>query len=255
MATVKNSVATAKQNPMDKKVTFDVNGRSVELSPNIIKRYLVSGGQITDQEAVAFLNLCKFAGLNPWLHEAYCIKFGSDPATMVTGKEAFLKRAEAHPAYDGAKAGVIVEAEDGELIYREGSFTRKEETLVGGWAEVFRKDKNHSMREEVSFDEYAVRKKDGSLNSQWSKKPATMIRKVALVQALRESFPAYFGGMYTSEEVGVEEPAAMDIGTQAEVIPDADGVVAVPNEQEVKPQMGEYVPYTEDDLPYDNSLL
>ena len=247
MATIKNSVATTKQNPMDKKVSFEVNGREVELSPNIIKRYLVSGGQISDQEAVAFLNLCKFAGLNPWLREAYCIKYGNEPATMVTGKEAFLKRAEAHPAYDGAKAGVIVESEEGELIYREGAFVRKEEALVGGWAEVYRKDKAHSMREEVSFDEYAVRKKDGQLNQQWSKKPATMIRKVALVQALRESFPAYFGGMYTSEEVGVAEPEAMTLEAQAEIVePEPANIepVEIPEQQ-----------YTEDDLPFDNSLF
>ena len=42
-----------------------------------------------------------------------------------------------------------------------------------------------------------------TVNSQWSKKPATMIRKVALVQALREAFPEDFGGMYSQEEVGV----------------------------------------------------
>ena len=60
------------------------------------------------------------------------------------------------------------------------------------------------------MDEYAGRKKDGSLNGQWSKKPATMIRKVALVQALRESFPHNIvSGMYTAEEVGQEEPVEM----------------------------------------------
>ena len=33
-----------------------------------------------------------------------------------------------------------------------------------------------------------------------------MIRKVALVQALREAFPTNLGGMYSAEEVGKEEP-------------------------------------------------
>ena len=66
---------------------------------------------------------------------------------------------------------------------------------------------------EVSFDEYAGKKKDGSLNSQWSKKPATMIRKVAAVQALREAFPQSFAGMYVAEEMGTAEPeyAAGDV--------------------------------------------
>ena len=33
-----------------------------------------------------------------------------------------------------------------------------------------------------------------------------MIRKVALVQALREAFPKSFGGMYIAEEQGTVEP-------------------------------------------------
>ena len=62
------------------------------------------------------------------------------------------------------------------------------------------------------FDEYVGKKKDGSLNSQWSKKPATMIRKVAAVQALGEAFPQSFAGMYVAEEMGAEpEYAAGDV--------------------------------------------
>lgn len=69
----------------------------------------------------------------------------------------------------------------------------------------------HAYEAEVSFDEYAGRKKDGSLNAQWSKKPSTMIRKVALVQALREAFPSAFGGMYTAEEKGFAEDVAGEV--------------------------------------------
>lgn len=41
--------------------------------------------------------------------------------------------------------------------------------------------------------------------SLWNEKPSTMIRKVALVQALREAFPAQLGAMYTPEEASVED--------------------------------------------------
>jgi hypothetical protein len=37
--------------------------------------------------------------------------------------------------------------------------------------------------------------------SSWAKIPATMIRKVALVQALREAFPSDLGGCYDSAEM------------------------------------------------------
>lgn len=73
------------------------------------------------------------------------------------------------------------------------------ETIVGGWAKIFIDGKEDEYQS-VGFDEYAGRKKDGSLNSQWAKKPATMIRKVAVVQALREAFPDRFQGLYAQEE-------------------------------------------------------
>ena len=106
----------------------------------------------------------------------------------------------------GFAAGIILKNEAAPIEYRPGTLKLKEEELIGGYAEVFRKDRSHSFRAEVSFDEYAGRKKDGTLNSQWSKKPATMIRKVAAVQALREAFPQSFVGMYVAEEMGASEP-------------------------------------------------
>lgn len=199
----------AKRTEKEKNVSrFEVNGMEVVLTPETVKNYLVSGDKdrVTIQEVAMFINLCKFSKLNPWLKEAYLIKYGNEPATMVTGKEAFEKRAEEHPAYDGDESGIIVIDMNGDLVYRKGGFYMPGEQIVGGYAEVWRKDKSHSTRIEVAFEEYAARKKDGTLNSQWSKKPATMIRKVALVQALREAFPKTFGGMYSAEEQGKDEP-------------------------------------------------
>ena len=55
------------------------------------------------------------------------------------------------------------------------------------------------------IDEYVGKKKDGTVNAQWSGKPATMIRKVAVAQCLREAFTSEFQGMYVPEEMGVED--------------------------------------------------
>lgn len=182
-------------------VEYEANGEMVKLSPTMIKKYLVSGGgNVTDGEVMMFLSLCRYQHLNPFLKEAYLIKFGStDPATIVTGKDVFTKRADANPNYKGKKAGVVVLRKDGSIEEREGTMVLPDEKLVGGWAKVFIKDKEPEYQS-VSFEEYAGRKKDGTLNSQWSKKPATMIRKVAVVQALREAFPDRFQGMYAQEE-------------------------------------------------------
>lgn len=205
---VNNRLAPAKQQN-EQVVTYEANGMEVKLTPAMVRNYLVSGNKeaVTLQEVAMFMNMCKFSKLNPWVKEAYCIKYGNEPASMVVGKEAFQKRAEANPNYDGSEAGIIVLNNDtGDVIYRVGTLKLPNEQIIGGYAEVWRKDRNHSVRIEVSFDEYAGKKKDGTLNGQWSKKPATMIRKVALVQALRESFPSALGGMFAAEETGNVEP-------------------------------------------------
>lgn len=205
---VSNTLQKKSAQKTSQMVVFEVNGTKVELSPQIVRDYLVSGDKerVTMQELVMFINLCKFNGLNPWLREAYIVKYGNEPATIVTGKEAFEKRADAHTDYDGCKAGIIVVHPDyEEPVYRTGALVLPDEILIGGWAEVWRKSRKQTTRIEVGFDEYAGRKKDGSLNRQWSSKPATMIRKVALVQSLREAFPKSYEGMFTSEEQNIDD--------------------------------------------------
>lgn len=175
-----------------------------DLNMDIIKKYICP--KATDQEAYMFLQLCKAQGLNPFLREAYLIKYGDEAATIITGKDTFTKRADRLPQYDGFKAGIIVWSNN-QISHREGSFVVDGEKLLGGWAEVFRKDRSQSFRNEVSLKEYERRKKDGSLMSNWKSMPATMIRKVALVQSLREAFPDEFGGMYSPEEMPVDVSA------------------------------------------------
>lgn len=219
-------------------VVYMAGDQEIRLTTDTVKGYLVNGNKdiVTTQELVMFINLCKNSGLNPWLKEAYLIKYSqNEPATLVVGKEAFLKRAEDNPFYDGAEAGIIVfNEESGNVTYRVGTMKFPEEKILGGYAEVWRRDRTRSTRIEVSFDEYAGRKKDGSLNSQWGKKPATMIRKVALVQALREAFPKAFGGLYTAEEQGeveAENPMLQNPDQDTEPVMDVEVSEVIPDNQ------------------------
>lgn len=195
-------------------VEYECNGEKVKLSPAIIRNYLVNGaGNVTDQEIVMFLNLCRFQHLNPFLREAYLIKFGNNPATMVTGKEVFTKRAKRNKDYRGFEAGIIVQCDDETVERRVGTFKLPGDQLVGGWAKVYINGFSAPVEIAVSLDEYIGRKSDGEVNGQWQKKPATMIRKVALVQALREAFPEDFQGMYSQEELA--ESSGMDLDAVA----------------------------------------
>lgn len=162
--------------------------------------------EATIAECRIFLETCKQYHLNPFTKEAYLIHYdnknGDTASTIVLGKTCYMKMAEAHPQYDGFEAGVIVFVpEVGKLIHREGSIIYKGEELVGGWAKTYRKDRSRPFYEEVNFSEYDTKK------SLWVTKPATMIRKVALVHTLREAFPATFGGLIDESEVPVEAEA------------------------------------------------
>lgn len=178
---------------------------------------------ITDSELAMVMALCQAQRLNPFTKDVYVIKYGNAPASIVTGKEVFTKRANANKAYQGFEAGVTFINARGEVCQREGSavYQAAKETLVGGWCRVF-VDGKRPYYDEVTLQEYSTGK------SGWAKMPATMIRKVALVHCLREAFPDQFQGLYCSEEMGKageaaeaqeKQPAAVEV--VAEVVEEA----------------------------------
>lgn len=190
-------------------VIYEVDGEQIKLTPRIVQEYIVgTDAQISLPEFKMFSSLCKARKLNPFLREAYCIKYGKQPAQIVVGKDAVLKRAILNPNYNGMESGVIVEKiETGDIIERQGTFYLKsKENLVGGWAKVYRKNWEFPTYCSVSFEEVAQKKSDGTLNSNWTGKGATMVEKVAKVRALRETFIEELGGMYEAEEIGVDLP-------------------------------------------------
>lgn len=226
---VKNNLVKAQGGAQNATTEYESNGEKIKLSPTIIRKYLVSGdGNVTEQEAMMFLMLCKSQHLNPFLREAYLIKYGNSPATMVTGKDVFLKRARRQKDFEGMEAGIVVWNADGDLEERCGTYYSKEhEELVGGWAKVYIHNFVTPIYCSVSLEEYMGRKKDGTPNSQWSLRPATMIRKVAQSQALREAFPESFGGLYAQEEMSNVSDVVLD-ETTVQVVEEAPRVQPEP---------------------------
>lgn len=183
------------------------NGTEIVITDVDVKRVLCDNQNVTDAEMKMFVSLCKAQRLNPFIKEAHLIKYGNKPATIVTGKDVFTKRAARNPKFRGFEAGVTVIDKDGRIERRAGSMVgNSTERLIGGWCSVHLEGYEVPMFDEVSFEEYAGRKSDGSLNSQWKSKPGTMIRKVAIVHALREAFPEDLQGLYDASEMGVEQP-------------------------------------------------
>jgi len=190
MADKQNQLSTIET----KEMLYEVNGEEIKLTGSIVKKFLARGNkEMTDAEIFMFMSLCKFQKLNPFLNEAYPIKFG-DECQLIVGKEAYMKRAESSNLLSGHEAGIIIDR-DGEIIEVEGCFSLPTDKLLGGWAKVHRSDREFPTVMKVSFKEY------DKGQSIWKSKPSTMIRKVALVQALREAFPENLANMYVEDEM------------------------------------------------------
>lgn len=165
------------------------------LNYETVKNYLVRGnGNVADQEVLMFIELCKAQHLNPFLNEAYLIKFGTNTANIVVGKDVFVKRANRNEHFEGMRAGIIVER-DGDLVEIEGSTKLKKDILIGGWCEVYRDDRKFPTKSSVALEEYS------KSQSTWKTMPMVMIRKCAMVTALREAFPEDLQGLYDSCEI------------------------------------------------------
>lgn len=178
-----------------KEVTFLSNGEEVKLTGNMVKQFLVSGnGAVSDQEVLMFLSLCQYQHLNPFLNEAYLVKFkGDKPAQIIVSKEAFMKRAESHPEFAGMEAGIVV-ARGEEMLELPGAIKLPKDHLVGAWAKVYRKDRERPIHIQIALNEFSKGQ------ATWNQMPQTMIRKTAIVNALREAFPQELGAMYTDDD-------------------------------------------------------
>lgn len=189
-------------------VTYEADGTDIVLNPPIVMQYLVDDAQmasISNKEMAKVIMTCKARRLNPFTGDVIVQprrgKDGSVQCSLVTTKDFFTRRADKNPKYRGKEAGITVLSADGRPVKRKGSALYKDlgEKLIGGWCEVKVDGRDVPEYAEVAFDEY------NTGYALWKTKPATMIRKVAVSQALREAFPNDFGGVYEPEEMGVDD--------------------------------------------------
>lgn len=191
-------------------------GEVLNLSKKIVEDYISPNAKITDDEFMFFFQLCKVQRLNPFLKEAYIIKYGNQPATIVTDYKVLQQIADRNSGFDGVENGVVVEDKDGNVVERNGQVIASSDTLIGGWCKVYRKDRAKPFYVTVSLKEFEARKKDGSLNAQWNSKPCFMIEKVAKAHAFRVAFPQEMQGVYVEDEVANDNQPLRD--NQDEII-------------------------------------
>lgn len=194
-----NAVVKVEENAIEY-VPFGMQDK-IKLTIGMVKQFLVkptkSGKIPSNEDITKFMMLCKARELNPWEGDAYFIGYDSNDGgpefSMITAYQAFLKRAEACPEYDGKEQGVVVK-KSGEIKEVAGEIVPDGYTLAGSWAKVYRKDRSRPEYQVVNLGPYD---KGRSL---WNKDKSGMIVKCAVAKALRHAFPNKLAQMYIAEE-------------------------------------------------------
>lgn len=185
--------------PFNSKVKIELTVKKVQ---DFLCKPTKKGFLPTDQDCTKFIMLCQSRGLDPWDGDVFLVGYDSDGGaefSIITAHQAFLKRAEVHPEYDGMQSGVIVRDAAGNLVDREGDFFLEDDTLLGGWATVFFKGRTHPMHKRLNLSRFHKG------NKFWNSNPGGQICKCAEADALRSSFPNLLGGMYLRDEMNLDQ--------------------------------------------------
>lgn len=187
-----------------KEMTYQPYGAAdnVRLSIDIVKNLIAvptrSGKTCSDNDAIKFMMMCQSRRLDPFSGDAFLIGYDGQNGpefSLITAHQAFLKRAELHPEYDGMKSGIIIAQDNGQVEEREGDFHFENEAVAGGWATVFCKNRKYPTTRRVRMARF------NKGFAQWKADAAGMICKCAEADALRSTFPTMLGGLYMREEV------------------------------------------------------
>jgi phage recombination protein Bet len=173
----------------------------IQLSIEIVKQLIAvktkSGKTASDQDAFKFMLMCQARRLNPFEGDAYLVGYDSQSGpsfSLITSHQAFLKRAELNPEFDGMDSGTIV-MRDGKITDLVGDWHMPNDKILGGWATVYFKNRKHAMTKRVRLERF---NKNYGI---WRDDPAGMVVKCAEADALRSSFPTMLGGMYVEQEM------------------------------------------------------
>jgi len=150
------------------------------------------GTDIPDPTFTAFVGLCKHAGLNPFLREAWCLKIG-DKWQIMTGINGYMKFANSHPEYDN------YDEPEFEMDPRDS--TKPLKCTIRVW----RKDRTRPVTAPLYYKEAK------GPGPRWNNQANEMLEKSALAKALRRSF-SELHGTYTEDEITVEQGKVIDHG-------------------------------------------
>jgi phage recombination protein Bet len=173
-------------------------GVPIELSVNKIRQTL-NVGTATDVEVMNFMELCYFRKLNPFLREAYLVKFKGYPASNIVSKDVFINRLNSSPNCNGYEYGLIIkDKKTGKKSHNIGTFYEPDiETIVGAFCNIYVKNWQHPIKWSITRSEYDK----GTQN--WKTMPGVMLTKCVIVAAIRNFIPKETAGMYIEDEMNI----------------------------------------------------
>ena len=196
-------------------VVYETQMGQIELNSSIVRQVIAKGDDITDAEVYAFIQLCKYRKLNPFLGEAHLVKF-SGKCSQIVGLSVFQKRLNNNPKNEGFELGVITIDDKNVIHEREGTFFPSEiEKLVGAYIILYKKGNkplkwtiNLKDYQKIIIDKYTKKERP---QGQWQTMPAVMITKCCFVAGVRYFYPEEFSGMYSADEMGIDENEIIEI--------------------------------------------
>lgn len=199
---------------MNNLVKYDTASGEVTLDFNIVRQSIAVGEDITDAEIFNFMQLCKFKKLNPFLKEAYLVKF-KGKCSIIVGLSVFQKRLNNHRLNEGFELGVITVDENKKIKRYEGTFFPDPEKLVGAYV-IFKKKGCQPLTWTVALKDYQKMTTDKYTKKirpqgQWQDMPAVMITKCCFVAGVRYFYPEEFGGLYSADEIGIDENEVIEV--------------------------------------------
>ena len=161
---------------------------------NAIRNTVAHGAD--DSELQMYLALAAKYDLDPFAKEIWFVQM-KGRNTILTGRDGYLKIANRNPNFDGMESDVVCA---GDKFYKEGGIIKhaynaaNRGPIIGAYAVVHRKDRNHPAYVFAPFREY------NKGRGVWTEYPSAMILKVAESMALKRAFS--ISGLVTEEEIG-----------------------------------------------------
>lgn len=176
----------------------------------LVKKTILESGEtrFTDDEFRLFVNQAKRTGLDPFSRQIYATKIQGKMTVQAT-IDGLRLVAQRSGKYAGQTRPTWFDKEG-----KEYKVWTKKEFPYACEVGVLRHDFKEPLYAMAIFDEYAAQTSKG-LGFMWKKMPALMIAKVAEALAIRRAFPNDLSGIYSQEEIFVEqaEPLALETTT------------------------------------------